>query len=167
MQIRTATAADLDDLARIYAAARRFMAENGNPTQWGDGRPTAAEIAETVEAGACLVGVDDAGTPHFAFSLYTEADPTYQQIYNGAWLNDEPYLTIHRVASDGCLHGVFAAIVAFARERAAAADVANVRVDTHEDNKPMQHLIAKAGFAYCGVIHLADGDPRLAYQLIL
>ena len=65
------------------------------------------------------------------------------------------------------LHGVFAAIVAFARERAAATDVANVRVDTHEDNKPMQHLIAKAGFAYCGVIHLADGDPRLAYQLVL
>lgn len=166
MQIRTATAADLDDLARIYAAARRFMAENGNPTQWGDGRPTAAEIAETVEQSACLVGVDEHDVPHFAFSLYSEADPTYATI-EGAWPNDAPYLTIHRVASDGVLHGVFAAIVAFARERAAATDVANVRVDTHEDNKPMQHLIAKAGFAYCGVIHLADGDPRLAYQLIL
>lgn len=60
MHIRTATIADLDALERIYATARRFMAENGNPTQWGDGRPTRDEVAETVRAGACLVGVDDA-----------------------------------------------------------------------------------------------------------
>ena len=163
---RGAVRGDLPQILQIYVHAREAMAASGNPTQWGDGRPTAAEIAETVEQGACLVGVDEHDVPHFAFSLYSEADPTYATI-EGAWPNDAPYLTIHRVASDGVLHGVFAAIVAFARERAAAADVANVRIDTHEDNKPMQHLIAKAGFAYCGVIHLADGDPRLAYQLVL
>lgn len=167
MQIRVATVADLDALGRIYAIARRFMAENGNPTQWGDGRPTPAEIAEAVEAGACLVGVDEQDTPHFAFTLYDAADPTYERIYDGSWINDEPYLTIHRVASDGVGHGVFSSIVGYARERAAELGVRNIRVDTHADNKPMQHLAEKAGFAYCGVIHLADGDPRLAYQLEL
>lgn len=165
MQIRTATTADLDALERIYAAARRFMAENGNPTQWGDGRPTRGEIAETVRAGACLVGVDDAGEPHFAFSLYAEPDPTYERIYDGAWASDTPYVTIHRVASDGTGHGVFASIVAYTRSRAEQLGLHDVRIDTHEDNRPMQHLIAKAGFAYCGIIRLADGDPRLAYQL--
>lgn len=165
MHIRTATIADLDALERIYATARRFMAENGNPTQWGDGRPTRNEIAETIRAGACLVGVDDADEPHFAFSLYSQADPTYEHIYDGSWLNDAPYVTIHRVASDGTGHGVFASIVAFARARAEGLGLRDVRIDTHEDNKPMQHLVGKAGFAYCGIIHLADGDPRLAYQL--
>ncbi|WP_343008286.1 N-acetyltransferase [Parolsenella catena] len=165
MHIRTATIADLDALERIYATARRFMAENGNPTQWGDGRPTRDEVAETVRAGACLVGVDDTDEPHFAFSLYSQADPTYERIYDGSWLNDAPYVTIHRVASDGTGHGVFASIVAFARTRAEGLGLRDVRIDTHEDNKPMQHLVGKAGFAYCGIIHLADGDPRLAYQL--
>ncbi len=165
MQIRTATTGDLDALERIYAAARRFMAENGNPTQWGDGRPTHDEIAETVRAGACLVGVDEADEPHFAFSLYTEPDPTYARIYDGAWPNDAPYVTIHRVASDGTGHGVFASIVAFARARAERLGLHDIRIDTHEDNKTMQHLVAKAGFSYCGITHLADGDPRLAYQL--
>lgn len=29
----------------------------------------------------------------------------------------------------------------------------------------MQHCIRKAGFRYCGIIHLANGDERLAYQM--
>ena len=28
----------------------------------------------------------------------------------------------------------------------------------------MQHLLEKHGFSYCGIIYLANGDPRLAYQ---
>lgn len=28
----------------------------------------------------------------------------------------------------------------------------------------MQHLLQKNGFVYCGVIHLANGAPRLAFE---
>ena len=28
----------------------------------------------------------------------------------------------------------------------------------------MQHVIEKHGFTYCGIIHIASGDERLAYQ---
>lgn len=41
---------------------------------------------------------------------------------------------------------------------------ANIRIDTHKDNRIMQHNISKHGFAYCGIIYLASGDERLAYQ---
>ena len=164
MEIRIAREQDLDALADIYAAARRYMAEQGNP-QWSDGRPTREELAATIESGAVYVGADEDDEPHFAFSLFSDADPTYERIYDGAWPNDNPYVTIHRVASDGTGHGVFAAITAFARAQAEKLGLRDIRVDTHEANKTMQHLIAKAGFSYCGVIHLADGDPRLAYQL--
>ena len=37
-------------------------------------------------------------------------------------------------------------------------------IDTHKDNAIMQHNIVKHGFSYCGIIHLASGDERLAYQ---
>ena len=30
----------------------------------------------------------------------------------------------------------------------------------------MRHCIARAGFEYCGIIHLLNGDPRLAFQKI-
>ena len=32
------------------------------------------------------------------------------------------------------------------------------------DNKIMQHLLEKNGFTRCGIIHVADGSPRFAYQ---
>ena len=70
-----------------------------------------------------------------------------------------PMATIHRLAGDGSRHGVFAAAVAFA-----AARYPHLRIDTHQNNRPMRTLIPRAGFAYCGVIHLADGSPRLAYE---
>ena len=31
----------------------------------------------------------------------------------------------------------------------------------------MQHNLLKHGFSYCGIIYLANGDERLAYQRIL
>ena len=34
----------------------------------------------------------------------------------------------------------------------------------YRDNVIMQHNIAKHGFSYCGIIYLASGDERLAYQ---
>ncbi len=42
----------------------------------------------------------------------------------------------------------------------------NIRIDTHRDNHIMQHCLSKAGFTYCGIILLLDGDERLAYQKI-
>ena len=39
-----------------------------------------------------------------------------------------------------------------------------VHLDTHRDNKIMQHIILKHGFTYCGIIYLLSGDERFAYQ---
>jgi hypothetical protein len=92
------------------------------------------------------------------FALLPSPEPTYFTI-DGAWLTDEPYGVIHRMASYPDVHGIFAAIMDFAAER-----YAHLRIDTHRDNRIMQHLIEKYGFTYCGIIYLADGSPRLAYE---
>ena len=39
MHIRKATLSDLPQIFDIYARARKFMAENGNGTQWGNIKP--------------------------------------------------------------------------------------------------------------------------------
>lgn len=51
--------------------------------------------------------------------------------------------------------------------RWAFTQIDSIRIDTHRDNKPMQHLLNKNGFRYCGIIYLEDGDERLAYQRCL
>ena len=105
--------------------------------------------------------------PHCVFALLEDGEPTYREIFDGAWLNDEPYLTVHRVASDGTQRGVVAACTDFCRRRASALGLHNIRIDTHEANAPMRRALRRYGFVRCGTIRLANGDPRIAYQLVV
>ena len=49
--IRTATSADRSEILEIYARARRFMQETGNPTQWGDSYPPEELVDEDISMG--------------------------------------------------------------------------------------------------------------------
>ena len=94
------------------------------------------------------------------FYFAVEADPTYQVIENGAWSSDKPYGVIHRIASNGA-GGIFAAALGFADSQ-----ISHLRIDTHHDNKPMQHVVEKHGFQKRGIIYVADGSPRIAYEKV-
>ena len=108
--------------------------------------------------GGYVIDVEGRVVAYFAFLKSPE--PTYDIIYDGQWLDDErPYHVIHRIASYPDVNHIFADIIEFA-----FSNSKNVRIDTHRDNTIMQHNIEKHGFTYCGIIHLASGDERLAYQ---
>ena len=157
--VRKAQWEDLPRIERIYADARRFMAETGNPNQWGNTTPVTSLLEDDLRKGDLYVMVDD-GIIHGVFYFYIGPDPTYGVIEDGSWISDTPYGTIHRIAGDGS-GGTLATAVAFARER-----IDHIRIDTHEDNKIMQRAIARQGFSRCGIIHLANGSPRIAYTLL-
>ncbi|MBE6813095.1 MAG: N-acetyltransferase [Ruminococcaceae bacterium] len=159
MHIRHTRKEDLPRLLEIYAIARRFMAENGNPTQWKTNKPAPERVKQDIEENLNFVGVDDNDIIRFVFVFFTCPEPTYSYIENGAWLNDAPYGTIHRVATDGTVHGAMGEIVNFCRQT-----TENLRIDTHENNIPMQKALAKNGFKKCGTIYLEDGDSRIAFQ---
>ncbi len=157
-QIRKAVLDDLPRILEIYAHVREFMAQTGNPDQWNTTYPP-REMLEADIPGGNLYVAEENGI-HGVFAYFTEPDPTYAYIEDGAWLDHSPYGTIHRVASDGS-GGVFSAVLAFA-----AARNPHVRIDTHHDNKVMQHVLEKHGFRKCGIIYLEDGDPRIAYEKV-
>lgn len=156
--IRPARPEDLPALLPVYAAARRFMAEHGNPTQWSDRYPLPEDLEEDIRRGQLYVLEED-GAVHGAFVLQLGEEPNYRTI-DGAWLSAAPYGTIHRVASDGAVPGLFSACMDFCRGK-----IPHLRIDTHEDNAVMRHLIARHGFRPCGVIRVEDGTPRLAFEL--
>ena len=158
MDVRTAVPADLDGIMRVYRAAQDFMIRAGNPTQWGHFYPTRELIAADIAAGRCRVLTED-GAVHGVFALCEGEDPNYRAIENGAWPNDAPYIAIHRVASDGTLRGVFRAAADYC-----AARCRHIRIDTHADNRVMQRHVEGYGFVRCGIIRLANGSPRVAYQ---
>ena len=158
IEIRKTTLNDLDRVMEIYDIARNFMRENGNASQWGDGYPVRALIEEDIARGESFVMVED-DEIHGVFMFMQRVEPTYEVI-EGAWLNDKPYGTIHRIATDGKIKRMFDKCVEFC-----LGTTKNLRVDTHRDNIPMQKAIARNGFTYCGVIYmLHDGTPRIAFQ---
>lgn len=159
MEIRLARQDDLGEVERVFERARRFMREAGNPTQWGNSYPERELLVQDMERGHLHV-VLDGGRVCGVFAFALGEDPTYRVIEDGAWLDDEPYGTIHRVASDGTAHGIFPLALDFCR-----AIEGNIRIDTHADNAPMLHSIEKAGFVRCGTIYHTDGTPRVAFQM--
>lgn len=160
--IRKAGASDTDAILAVMTAARGIMRSSGNLHQWGDNYPSAEAIAADRERGGGFVIVDDGCiTGYFAF--LPSPEPTYSYIEGGDWLDDSlPYHVIHRIASFPEARGIFNDMLAWCSEREP-----NIRIDTHRDNRIMQHLLAKHGFSYCGIIYLASGDERLAYQRII
>ena len=156
--IRQAASSDLSHIMVVYAHARRFMAEHGNPTQWGNTRPTEADISARIARNELFI-LEGSDGIQGVFAFILGEDPTYHVIENGQWLSDAPYGTIHAVASDGSIHGFLTQIVMYCLQT-----IRHLRIDTHPDNLIMQHVITKNGFTKCGIIYVADGTPRLAYE---
>lgn len=158
MEIRLSKIQDLDKIMALYDIGRQTMRKNGNDKQWINGFPQKELIKNDIEKHISYVVTQD-NQIHAVFALIFGEDPTYAYIENGKWLNNEPYATIHRIASDGVLHGVVQFVTDFAKEK-----INNVRIDTHELNKIMQHTVEKCGYKKCGIIYIEDGSPRVAFQ---
>ena len=59
MQIRQANIEDLPQLLALYDHARIFMAEHGNPAQWGKNYPSEELVEGDIRNGNQYVGVAD------------------------------------------------------------------------------------------------------------
>lgn len=158
--VRKASMEDLPRIEEIYAFARTFMAENGNPNQWGNNNPPHSKLLEDIARKELHVMEDSAGI-HGVFFFRIGPDPTYANIYEGAWREDTLYGTIHRIAGDGS-GGILCTAVQYCSDQ-----IKHLRIDTHRDNHVMQKALDKQGFSRRGMIYIADGSPRIAYDRII
>ncbi len=159
IRIRRTAASDIPELRRIYAAARGRMAAEGNPHQWGDrSYPPDDLLRHDALCGTGRAMILD-GRPAAAFAVIPGPDPTYAKIEDGAWKNDRPYAAVHRIASDGTLRGVLKLALDYC-----SGIWPELRIDTHEDNLRMRRLLGENGFVRCGIIHVEDGSPRIAFS---
>ena len=133
MNIRSSKHEDLPQLMRIYERARQFMSEHGNGNQWINGYPSEELIASEIEKGHSFVCEDKTGEIVGTFCYIEGIDPTYLKIYDGEWPNDEPYATVHRMASSGKRKGVAETCFQWCFRQCR-----NIRVDTHHDNIVMR-----------------------------
>lgn len=161
MEIRRAKKGDIGKIMEIYKHARELMRREGNDCQWVNGYPSEELVEEDIRDGVSYV-VSDGGEIAGVFAFIEGRDATYSHIDDGEWVEDErPYATIHRMGRARGKHGIFRAAMDWCRQNATS-----LRVDTHEKNRTMRQLVESYGFERRGIIYVADGTPRIAYQLL-
>ncbi len=158
MNIRHTLPSDIDEVMAIYASAREFMKDSGNPNQWGSAYPPRALIEKDIESKVSYVAEEN-GEIVACFFFKIGIDPTYVKIYDGEWTNTDDYGVIHRIAVKYHGRNIIGGIYNYC-----SSACENLKIDTHRDNKPMQRSLEKNGFVRCGIIYLESGDERIAYQ---
>lgn len=168
MKVRPATKDDLSDVMTCVKRLKREYFEANNIPQWQGDYPAKSDFAADLEAkrlfvmymGECLVGFASVGF---------EDEPTYSEVEGGSWKENDDYAVVHRFGINPDWHGMGmgTALMGLADKLCEARGVSAVRADTHEQNAGMIRLLEKCGFERRGIIHLANGDPRIAFEKIL
>lgn len=159
MKIIKATKEDIPEMRKVLNHGREIQLAAG-VIQWAEGYPSKELMLEDIDREAAYVCLSDAGEMVGVASVFTEPDPTYFEI-EGEWLNDAPYATIHRIATNEKIKGVGQFMIQWVQE-----NHGNVRIDTHADNKAMKYVLQKLGFEYTGVIYIENGEARDAYHYV-
>ncbi len=162
ISIRKSIPADLEKIMPVYESAKSYMRREGNMSQWTGGYPSEEVILKDMAAGNHYIMENGYGEVAGVFTFIIGEDPTYKTIEGGEWLDDSPYGTIHRIASTGKTSGLLGKCVEFCFRL-----IPNIRIDTHKDNRSMLNAITNLRFERCGVIYLADGSPRVAFQKLI
>nr|WP_314603162.1 GNAT family N-acetyltransferase [uncultured Capnocytophaga sp.] len=131
--------------------------------QWQDGYPFEETIKNDIAQGYAYVVALEQGIIAYVVISHKE-EPTYKEI-KGAWLNNDPYTVIHRMAvgEKGRGKGIASYIMEQAEEISMENSIFSIRVDTNFDNYVMKHILDKKNYVYCGIIQVRDGE-REAFQ---
>ena len=142
--------------ARAYHKSMGFV-------QWHPGYPTRQTIQEDIAQGIGYAFADENGVIGYCCIIIGD-EPAYREI-EGAWQTDRPYAVVHRMAfsSQARGRGLSGRAFALIKDFCLANHIRAIRLDTQDENKVMQHILAREGFAYCGLIQF-DGGPKLAYE---
>ncbi|MFT4661036.1 MAG: ribosomal protein S18 acetylase RimI-like enzyme [Patiriisocius sp.] len=169
MEIRLSEPRDIQHIMNIIHFAQRHL-KSFNIDQWQDGYPDEAQILDDIKKDESFVVLDKDNKMLATFMLTTNGEPTYNTI-EGEWITDNKtqFGVIHRiaVAENTINKGMAQDIIRHCEGMLKSQTITTMRIDTHQDNKGMQHILKKLQYVYCGIITLNSGDIRFAYEKLM
>jgi len=167
MEFRRAEETDIANIMEIIKQAQDYFKKNGID-QWQNQYPNTDTIKNDIKNGNSYVLVDEDNIVGTVAVVFT-GEKTYENIYDGQWLSNGKYATIHRIAVESSRkgQGVSKIILGFIEDMCAKMSIPSIKVDTHRNNLSMQRFLEKNGFQYCGIIYLEDKSERLAFEKVL
>lgn len=152
MEIRKATAADLEAVAHLYDEVVDNQTRNINYTNWEKGvypaRPTAEKA---LEAGTLYVQTEN-GQLVGSMILNHEQLPEYDRMNWRYPAQGEQVLVIHTlcVSPTATGQGYAGAMVRFAEDLGRKLGCITLRLDTYEGNLPARRLYTRLGYDLIG-----------------
>ncbi len=163
MEFRKSVKSDIPKIMSIIKQAQAYFKEQ-NIDQWQNGYPNEEVINNDIKNGESYVMINNDEILATTVISFDE-ELAYKNIIDGKWLTNGYYGVIHRVAVDNSYKGLGLShkIIKYAEGICLEKGVHSIKIDTHEENIPMQSLLKKNGFEYCGIIYLEDGGKRVAF----
>ncbi|MBW6409632.1 GNAT family N-acetyltransferase [Clostridium weizhouense] len=167
MEFRKSVESDINSIINIIKKAQEYFGKKGID-QWQNNYPNIETIREDISNKNSYVLLKDnniIGTAMLSF----DGEKTYEYIYQGAWVSDNKYAVVHRIAIDDNYKGLGIAklIIENIEKICLNKNIHSIRIDTHKDNVSMQKMLKKNGFKYCGIIYLEDKSERIAFEKTL
>ncbi|WP_419155411.1 GNAT family N-acetyltransferase [Weissella minor] len=167
---RLATKNDIKHIMPIIQDGQRNLAAAQIP-QWQDGYPNRTAIENDIAHNEAYVLVNSETIIGYGVIRQTP-EPNYRTPLTGTWVDDTtPYVSLHRVVVSSQFSGQHLGQIFMSNLLTISYSLGfrAARIDTHEKNTRMQHLITATGFHHECMICI-DGDStdlRQAYSLSL
>ena len=165
---RLATLSDIDEVMVAVEDSRALLKEEGNG-QWQFGYPNRDDFIEDINNNRLYVILDRINNKEIA-SVYALCgyEESYHHLYEGKWKTDYEYLVIHRVALKEKYRGLGygKAIFDSAINETIKRGLHSLRIDTHEKNNILIHLIYKYGFEYDAAFKGCDASKDASITTI-
>lgn len=164
MEFRKSVLEDIAGIMKVINKAKISLKEAGI-NQWQNGYPNEKVIEDDINRGESYVATID-GTIVGTVAITFDREPHYEAIREGQWMNQEgDYAVIHRIAVDNDYKGQgIAGFLIMQAEKIGEGKIQSIRIDTHEMNLPMQRVIQREGFVYCGKVDMVDGSERVTFE---
>lgn len=162
MKIIYAQENDALEIMEIINGAKKHLNEQGID-QWQNGYPNIERIKDDILAQKGCILVDNKEIMAYFLAEF-DGDKDYENI-DGKWETERNSVVLHRVAmsvkhrGQGLSKHIFLQVAKMCLEK----NVEGIRIDTHEDNKKMQHILKKNGFEYRGIVYV-EGKKRMAFD---
>ena len=169
VKYRQATLSDIEQVMEAVEDSRELLRLQGNG-QWQNGYPDRNDYLKDIHNGRLFVVTDkDDDEIIVGVCALTYREDDYDRPFEGKWLTDYPYMIMHRVALKANYRGqgygkkLFEAFIAQGEKEG----FRSLRIDTHEGNDIMRHLIESFGFVCCGKAILTPDKERLVYEKVI
>ena len=163
--LKKAQTADIDIALSLIRQGQQHLKAQGID-QWQNGYPDRTRLEQDIQEQAGYLVMDDSEVLGYLCIILT-GEPAYDRI-EGHWLTEGRYAVVHRIVlSDHARgHGLSAAVFSLIDNFCKKQNIPALRIDTHADNRKMQHVLSKCGFTFCGIVTYTSGLRR-AYEKLL